>query len=290
MIRHYRKWVVPALLILPSITLFGIVIIVSALESFWISFHDWDGLGAMSWIGIANYEELAGDPQFYVSVKNNAIWIAVSMLSIPLGLAFALLVNQDISGMRVMKSLLFMPKVLSSVTVGVVFTWFYTPNFGLLPIAGSWFGIEVPAVLSHPDLVTYAVVGAALWIQVSLNLVLFLAALSGLNGDLIGAGRVDGAKGWQMLWHVILPQLAPIAVIAVALTAISALRSFDLIAVMTAGGPFGSSTTLAFQMYEQSIFSYRFGYGAALAVVLMAITGIFIAWYLFKVLRSERTS
>ncbi|WP_434730468.1 carbohydrate ABC transporter permease [Rhizobium binae] len=290
MISHYRKWLVPALLILPSVILFGIVIVASAIESFWISFHDWDGMGAMSWVGLANYEELAGDPQFFISLKNNIIWIAVSMLSIPMGLAFALLVNQEIAGMRVMKSLLFMPKVLSSVTVGVVFTWFYTPNFGLLPIAGSWLGIEVPAVLSHPDLVTYAIVGASLWIQVSLNLVLFLAALSGLNGDLISAGRVDGARGWQMLWHVILPQLAPITVISVALTAISALRSFDLIAVMTAGGPFGSSTTLAYQMFEQSIFSYRFGYGAAIAVVLMVITGFFIAWYLLKVLRSERTA
>ena len=286
--RRHRHWLVPTLFILPAVALFGVIVIGAALESFWISFHAWDGMSPMTWVGLGNYEELLGDPQFYVSLKNNIIWLFGSMLSVPIGLAIALLVNQKIRGMDFVKALFFLPMVLASVAVGVVFCWVYTPQFGLLPIVASFFGLQVPAVLSDPDLVTYAIIGAALWTHVSLNLVLYLAGLAGLSDDLIGAGRVDGARGWTMLHHIILPQLSQITFIAIALTAIGSLRSFDLISVMTGGGPFGSSTTLAYQMFEQSILSYRFGYGAAIAVVLVAIMVVFIGWYLNKIIQAER--
>ncbi|APG87598.1 ABC transporter sugar permease protein ycjO (plasmid) [Sinorhizobium americanum CCGM7] len=276
--------------ILPGALLFGIVIIMASIQTIWVSFFDWDGVGAMQWVGLANYAQLFDDPQFYVSLKNNLIWLGLFMLAPPLGLALALLLNQPIRGMRVMKSLFFVPLVLASVTVGVVFTWVYDPSFGLLSLLFGYFGATAPALLSDEHFVTFAVVLAALWPQVAFCLVLFLAGLNNLSEDLIGAGRVDGARGWPMLWHVVLPQLREVSFIALAVTVIGALRSFDMIAVMTSGGPFGSSTVLAYQMYEQSIFSYRFGYGAAIATVLVVIMAAFIAWYLRTLLKPERES
>ena len=288
--RRNRSWASPAILLAPACLLFGFIILVSALRSFWISFNSWDGFGPMTFVGFANYVELFHDPQFYVSLWNNVIWLVGSMISIPIGLAIALLVNQQIRGMRFVKSLFFLPMVLASVAVGVVFSWVYNPQFGLLQLVAGAFGGTAPAVLSDPRFVTYAILGAALWTHVSLNMILYLSGLVGLSEDLIGAGRVDGARGWSMLRHIVLPQLNALTLIAVALTAIGALRSFDLISVMTGGGPFGSSTTLAYQMYEESIFSYRFGYGAAVAVVLVAIVSIFIGWYLSRILKAERRS
>ena len=288
--RRNRRWASPAMLLAPASLLFGIFIIASAIRSFWISFNSWDGFGEMTFVGFQNYVELFGDPQFYVSLWNNVIWLVGSMISIPIGLAIALLVNQKIRGMRYVKSLFFLPMVLASVAVGVVFSWVYNPQFGLLQLIAGFFGGDAPAVLSDPRFVTYAILGAALWTHVSLNMILYLSGLVGLSEDLIGAGRVDGARGWNMLRHVVMPQLSQLTLIAIALTAIGALRSFDLIAVMTGGGPFGSSTTLAYQMYEESIFSYRFGYGSAVAVILVAIVSIFIAWYLNKILKAERRS
>lgn len=285
--RRHRKWLTPALLIAPAVVLFGAVVIASSAQSIWISLHEWDGFGPMRWLGLANYEELFRDPQFYVSLKNNVIWLVLSMVSIPLGLGIALLVNQKIRGMNIVKSLFFIPLVLATVAVGVVFTWVYTPRFGLLSLVFSAFGGEAPAVLSDPNLVTYAIVGAWLWSHTALCVTLYLAGLSGLNEDLIGAGRVDGARGWNMLRFVVLPQLSQMTFIAIALTAIGALRSFDMISVMTSGGPFGSSSVLAFQMFEQSMFSYRFGYGASIATILLVIMLFFIIWYLSQVLRSE---
>ncbi|MCB1357284.1 MAG: sugar ABC transporter permease [Maritimibacter sp.] len=279
----------PALLLAPGLILFFTVIILSAVQTFWISFHSWDGFGDMTWIGFGNYVALWDDPQFWKSLKNNVIWLVVFLSAPPLGLAIALLVNQKIRSMRLARSLFFMPLVLSTVTVGVIFVWFYDPNFGLLAIVFNAFGAAAPAVLSSENGVTFAVVLAALWPQVAFCMVLFLAGLNNLDEEVIGAGRVDNARGWMMLRHVILPQLKQVGFIAVAISMIGALRSFDIIAVMTSGGPFGSSTNLAYQMYEESIFSYRFGYGAALATVLFVIMMVFIVWYLTRLLRDERT-
>lgn len=286
--RRHRNWLTPALLLAPGLLLFLVVIIWSSLETFWISFFDWDGMGVKTWVGLANYRELLDDPQFYVSLKNNLIWLLMFLVAPPAGLAIAFLVNQKIAGMRVMKSLFFMPLVLATVTVGVIFTWFYDPTFGLLALLFRAFGAEAPALLSDEHLVTFAVVASALWPQIAFCMVLFLAGLNNLDEELIGAGRVDGARGLAMLWHVVLPQLTQVAFIAVAITIVGALRSFDAISVMTAGGPFGSSTTLAYQMYEQSLFSYRFGYGAAIATILFLIMAVFIAWYLRGLIRAEK--
>lgn len=285
--RHHRGWLTPTLLILPGAVLFTVVILASSVQSLWISLHEWDGFGPMVWIGLDNYRELIDDPQFYVSLKNNVIWLVMFMLAPPLGLAIALLVNQKIKGMRFVKSLFFIPLVLASVAVGVVFTWVYTPEFGLLALIFRAFGAVAPALLSNEHFVTFAIVIAALWSQIAFCMVLYLAGLNNLSEELIGAGRVDGARGWHMLRHIVLPQLTQVTFIAIAVTVVGALRSFDMISVMTSGGPFGSSSVLAYQMYEQSIFSYRFGYGAAIAAVLFAIMVVFITWYLSRIIRAE---
>ncbi|MAZ84452.1 MAG: sugar ABC transporter permease [Rhizobiales bacterium] len=279
----------PALLLAPGLLLFLLVIIWSAVQTFWISLHAWDGFGPMQWVGLANYAELWNDPQFWVSLYNNVVWLVIFLLAPPLGLAIALLVNQPIRSMRLAKSLFFMPLVLSTVTVGVIFVWFYDPTFGLLALIYSAFEAAAPAVLSNEYAVTFAVVFAGLWPQVAFCMVLFLAGLNNLDQEVIGAGRVDNARGWMMLRHVVLPQLKQVAFIAIAISMIGALRSFDIIAVMTNGGPFGSSTNLAYQMFEESLFSYRFGYGAALATVLFIIMMVFIVWYLRRLLADERT-
>lgn len=286
--RRHRSWLTPALLLAPGLLLFLVIIVASSIETFWISFFEWDGIGPKIWIGLGNYIELLDDPQFHTSLKNNVIWLLMFLLAPPAGLAIALLVNQKIAGMRLAKSLFFMPLVLAAVTVGVIFNWFYDPTFGLLAIIFSALGATAPALLSDEHLVTFAVIIAALWPQIAFCLVLFLAGLNNLDEELIGAGRVDGARGWNMLRHVVLPQLTQVAFIAVAITLVGALRSFDLISVMTAGGPFGSSSVLAYQMYEQSIFSYRFGYGAAIATLLFLIMSVFIAWYLRGLIKAEK--
>ena len=146
------------------------------------------------------------------------------------------------------------------------------------------------AVLADPTLATYGIIVAGLWPQVAYVMILYLTGLNNVAPDQVEAARLDGAKGLKMLWFVILPQLRPATFIALVVTIIGALRSFDLVSIMTNGGPFGSSRVLSYYMYEQALseYGYRMGYGAAIAVVLFAIMMVFISGFIWKMVRDER--
>jgi multiple sugar transport system permease protein len=253
------------------------------ISSISLSFYNWDGMTPKTFAGFDNYIELFHADTFYTALKNNLIWLALFLLAPPLGLLFALYLNQHIRGMRVVKSLFFAPFVLSGVVVGLVFSWFYDPGFGLLRLI---VGHGIP-VLGDPHTVTFGIIFAALWPQTPFCMVLYLTGLTGINPEVVEAARMEGAKGVRLLWHVILPQLRPATFMAVVLTVIGALRSFDLIAVMSGGGPFDSSTVLAYYMYDQAIKYYREGYSAAIAVVLFAIMLVYIVFHLRRMLREE---
>lgn len=284
-----RKWA-PWLFLAPGALMFLVYVIIPIGQSIWISFYQWDGLSAKKWIGLANYAELWDDPAFYTSLKNNIIWLVLYMLAIPAGLFIALFLNQKVRGIRLYKSLFFFPFVISQVVVGLIFSWFYAPGFGLFFALTKWLDGQGIALLANPDTVTYGIIAAGLWPQIAYCMILYLTGLNAVAPDQIEAARLDGAKGVRMLWYVVLPQLRPATFIAVVVTVIGALRSFDLVSIMTQGGPFGSSRVLSYYMYEQALseYGYRMGYGAAIAVVLFAIMMIFISGFIFKMWRDER--
>ncbi|MBN3729624.1 sugar ABC transporter permease [Burkholderia sp. Tr-20390] len=271
------------LFVLPGLALFSVFVLYPIVSSIWLSFHDWDGMTPPVFVGLANYRELVQSDTFYVALKNNLAWLALFLAAPPLGLALALYLNQNVRGIRLVKSLFFAPFVLPGVVVGLVFSWFYDPTFGLLKLI---VGHGIP-VLGDPRYATYGVIAAALWPQIPFCMILYLTGLTGLNGEIVEAARMEGARGFTLLWHIILPQLRPATFMAIVLTVIGALRSFDLISVMTGGGPFDSSTVLAYFMYDQAIKYYREGYSAAIAVVLFAIMLVYIAWQLRKLVRTE---
>lgn len=267
----------------PAMVVFGIYVIYPIFSSIFLSFYDWDGVSDKVFVGLQNYQELFQSDTFYIALKNNFIWLILFMAAPPIGLALALYLNQNVRGIRLVKSLFFSPFVLSGVVVGLVFSWFFDPGFGLLKVL---LGHGVP-VLGDEHYVTFGIIFAALWPQIPFCMILYLTSLTGMNPEIIEAGRMEGAKGWSLLWHVVLPQLRPATFMSFTLTIIGALRSFDLIAVMSGGGPFDSSTVLAYFMYDQSIKYFRFGYSAAIAVVLFLIMSVFITYQLRHLLRSE---
>jgi multiple sugar transport system permease protein len=196
--------------------------------------------------------------------------------------------NQNLTELKFIKSLFFFPFVVSPVVVGLIFSWFYNPKYGLLDSFLEFIGLNSLAVLSNENIVTFGIIIAALWPQIAYCLILYLTGLAGLNKEIVEAAKIDGAKGWSMFWNVILPQLRPATFIAIIVSVLGALRSFDLVAIMTRGGPWGSSTVLAYEMVEQAIFNYRMGYGAALATILFLILDIYIAWFLIRVWLNEK--
>jgi multiple sugar transport system permease protein len=287
--RRHQVKLAPWLFLAPGFVLFTIFVLAPILQSIWISLFDWDGLGPKKWIGLANYIELLGDDSFYTSLKNNILWLVLYLLSIPAGLAIALFLNQTVTGIRLYKSLFFFPFVISQVVVGLMFTWFYAPNFGLLAgVLKSLTGSDI-AILADERFATYGIIAAGLWPQIAYVMILYLTGLNNINPEQVEAARMDNARGWRLLWHVIIPQLRPASFIAVVVTVIGALRSFDLVSIMTKGGPYGSTRVLSYFMYEQALseYGYRMGYGAAIAVVLFLIMMVFITVFITRMIRQE---
>ena len=237
-----------------------------------------------------NYQELLDDDRFYTSLWNNLLWLILYMLAVPAGLFIALFLNQTVFGMRLYKSLFFFPFVISQVVVGLIFTWFYNPNFGIVGMIWGWFDAVPPSILGDERFVTYGIIAAGLWPQIAYCMILYLTGLNNVSPDQVEAGRLDGAKGWSMLRFVILPQLWPATFLAIVVTVIGALRSFDMIAIMTQGGPYGSSNVLSYYMFETALseYGFRMGYGSSIAVVLFMIMLVFISYFLWTMYQEEK--
>ncbi len=289
---RHQKNLAPWLFLAPALLMFGVYVIAPIFESMALSLYDWDGLGTPEFIGLQNYIDLWDDPDFWMSLKNNLIWIFGFMLAVPAGLFLALFLNQTVFGIRLVKSLFFFPFVISQVVLGLVFSWFYDPSNGLLALVFTSLGLEPLAVLSDDTIVTYGIVVAGLYPQIAYCMILYLTGLNSVRPDLIEAARLEGAKGWTMLWRVVLPQLRPATFIAVVVTIIGSLRSFDMISIMTQGGPYGSSRVLAYYMYEVALseYGYRMGYGTAIATVLFFIMLVYIGFVLRRIYRQEQES
>ncbi|AUQ75230.1 binding protein dependent transport system permease [Phaeobacter piscinae] len=289
-LRRNRQALAPWLFLAPGVIFFLFYVIFPILQSFNLSFYRWDGLGDPQFIGMENYRELMDDRAFEVSLWNNLKWLLLYLLAIPAGLFIALFLNQTVTGIRLYKSLFFFPFVISQVVVGLVFSWFYDPTFGLLNQVLAWVGLGPINVLGDPTLVTYGIVIAGLWPQTAYCMILYLTGLNAVDPEQVEAARLDGAKGAKMLWYVIIPQLRPATFVAFVVTIIGALRSFDLISIMTNGGPFGSSRVLSFYMFEKALseYGFRMGYGAAIAVVLFLIMLCFIAYFLWSMYQDDK--
>ena len=136
--------VMPVLFLAPAFLFFTVYVILPIFQSIYISFFEWDGLGDMTYVGVENYLEMFDDDEFYTSLKNNLLWLILYMLAVPAGLFIALFLNQTVQGIRLYKSMFFFPFVISQIVVGLIFSWFYNPNFGVVRHMFEFFGASLP--------------------------------------------------------------------------------------------------------------------------------------------------
>jgi multiple sugar transport system permease protein len=275
------------LLLAPAAILFALFVLYPIGRTIVLSLYDWNGVGPKTWIGLRNYRDLFADPVFATALANNLRWLACYLIAPIAGLVLALLLNQSLHGMRTIRALFFMPFVISQVVVGLVFGWFFNSRFGLFGRLLELAGGPSAAPLESERLALYTMVVAGLWPQVAYCTILYLAGLAAMPTGSVDAARVDGASGWQVFRRIVLPQLRPVQFIVAMVCAVSALRSFDYVIIMTGGGPYDSSTVLAYYMYEQTFQSLRYGYGAAIAVVLLALMSAIIGLMLWRLFRQE---
>ena len=280
----------PYLFLIVPLIIYLVWVIGPMFYTFYLSLTDWDGLSSPNFIGWRNYQKLFEDPVFYTSLKNNLKWVA-SFITIPVvtGLALAMALNRSIPLEKFFKASFYSPLVLSLVVSGLIWSWMYQPAKGLINSVLRLIGPDELAQgwLSEKQLVMWAIIVVAIWRQVGYVMVLYLAGLQSVDPGLLDASRVDGCSGFQTFRHVIFPLLAPVTVIVVVISIIDSLRAFDLVSVMTRGGPYNSSSVLANFMYIEAFNNYKMGYGAAISVILFLISLVFIFVYLWRVLQTE---
>ena len=290
--RNPINWI-PYAFLAPPLLIYLIWVIAPTFYTFYLSVTNWDGITSnLNFIGLDNYRRLIlDDPVFRTALANNLIWL-LTFITIPLtlGLALAIIFNSNIRGDRFFKVSFYSPMVLSFVVIGLIFAWLYHPRSGLLNATLLAWGMnarDLPGWLADPNLAIYSIIVAASWRQVGYVMLLYLAGLKNIDPQLLDAAQVDGASGWNLFRYIIFPLLAPVTVIVVVISIIDSLRAFDLVFIMTRGGPANASQVLANFMYIESFHNYQMGYGAAIAVILFLISLAFIITYLYRVLQEE---
>lgn len=271
---------------------YGLFVILPLAWSVAISLTDWNGLSPVRpFVGLGKYQEAVADPLFLGALRNTAIWLVIGVV-VPTaaGLGLAVLLDRPLRASRLYKSLFYLPVCLSLAVVGQVWIWIYRPDIGLINTVLRGVGLDslATAWLAKPGTALIAVIIAWCWQQTALSLILYLAALTTVPKELVEAAAIDGANGRQAFRRVVLPLLRPATTVVVALGVIGVLKGFDIVYMLTKGGPFHTSENLAMMMYIVTFQNYQISYGAAISTALFVMAIIVIILYFRQVRASER--
>jgi ABC-type sugar transport system permease subunit len=260
------------LFILPAFLLVVVLLLVPMLQNIYYSFFDWDGIGKPVFAGVANYARLLVDQDLLISLRNTVLWVAFTLVFPVLG---GLLVAVFVDGVRFerfFKSVFFIPLTISFVATGIIWTYMFGKELGVLNNLFALVGLPLkPSWLTSVPLNTFSMLIAWTWQQLGTNMVMFLMGLGTIPKEPIEAAIIDGAGSFETFRRVKLPMLRPITTVVITMAMVNSFKAFDIIYVMTRGGPYHSSETLAVTMFRETFTLFHMGYGAAIAVVLSII-------------------
>ncbi|CAN1575648.1 UgpA ABC-type sugar transport systems, permease components [Paracoccaceae bacterium] len=278
------------LLISPAILFIGLIVVWPLIETIRLSFTD-ATLGGESWVGLKNYADLFASSKFWATVGRTFYWMFLSVsLKLVMGLIGATLLNAAIPGKALFRVLVMPPWVIP-VAIGVIgWKWMYNGYFGLISGLLQEFGLveERVALLATKTSAFYSAIVTDVWVGTPMVTLFFLAAMQGVSKDLYEAAWVDGAGRWYRFRRITIPQIMPVIVSMALLSAIWTFNSFEIIWILTEGGPRGATTTLIIDTYKVAISSQRFGEGAARAVVIVVLLATFSLFYLWFLNRVNR--
>ena len=246
--------------------------------SLYISMTEFSFVKAPRWVGVSNYVELfTADRYFWTALSNSAVYAVGTVVpGLALALVFAVLLNQDIRGRFVYRSIFFVPVVATTVSIAILWSWIYEPSFGILNYLLGLVGIVGPSWLGSSQWAMPAIIIMAIWHGLGFNIVIFLAGLQSISRDYYEAAAIDGAGSLRQFRHVTLPLLSPVTFFALVLAVINALQVFTIPFVMTQGGPVNATTTVVLYLYNQAFQFEHMGLASAIAyclfVVIVALT------------------
>lgn len=262
---HFAGWAFasPAMLL---IMVFGIVPVIWSAS---LSFQRTNLLSPGQWIGFANYKALTSDPLFRQSVEHSLIYTALFVpLSVAGGLFVAVALNRNIRGVRIYRTAVFVPVVLSTIATAIMFLWLLDPNFGLVNFLLGKVGLGPFGFFDSANGALYTLVGMTAWGWIGFDVIVYLAALQGIPPALVEAAEIDGARPWGMFRHITVPLLGPATLFLVVWSTINALQLFDEVFFLTKGGPGTSSYVVVYYLFSLAFQQGVAGYAAAIAYVL----------------------
>jgi raffinose/stachyose/melibiose transport system permease protein len=291
--RLLSKWLIISICLLPALVIFSVFVLLPVVEAAFYSLYNWNGLGPLqNFTGLQNYVELLEDPVFLNAVKTNLLIALLSLVfQLPLALFLALLVKQRGAGSTFFRTVFFLPYILSEVVAGLIWAFIYDPSIGPLD---AFFKLinpsgTPPAFLADTHTVLLAVFVVMLWKYFGFHLVLYLAGLQNIPQELPEAARTDGANRWQVTRYITLPMLSSTIRLTVFLSILGSLQYFDLIFVMTDGGPVHATETMATYLIHKGFQSFLLGYGSAVGVVMFIFCFGFALVYQRWVMRQDLT-
>lgn len=265
--------------LLPALLLYTVIVIVPIFWSAYYGFFKWSGMNDAVFIGWSNYIEVVKDPIFWRALKNNLIIVGASVFGqIPIALFFALMLRKTSLFQRFVRSAIFLPVVISTVVVGLIWGYIYHPQLGILNTVLTAIGLEswVRPWLSDPSVNMYAVSIPIIWSNIGPYLLIFIAAIQNVPSEIEDAAKIDGANGIRKLYSITLPMMWPMIKVAVILCISGSLKAFDQVFIMTGGGPAQSTELLATYMYNNTFMIYRYGFGSAISTMIIVISLILI--------------
>jgi multiple sugar transport system permease protein/sn-glycerol 3-phosphate transport system permease protein len=265
-----REWLLFALLVGPNLFLFGVFTYWPLIYNGYLSFVRWDMLAPVKiWVGLDNYINLFSSPGFGKILANTAIFTFGSVAAIcTLGLGIALLLNQKLRGRDAVRGIVFSPVMLSGAAIGIVWIYIFDPRYGLLDIPIRALGMRSPNWLLDPNWALLAVIIVHVWKNIGYAVVIYLAGLQSIPRELYEAALVDGADSWDRFRAVTLPGLSPVLFFLVLTSILAGFQSFDIIKVMTDGGPVDATTTLIYYLYQEGFVAFNAGRAGVAAMVL----------------------
>lgn len=263
-----------AVFLIPVFLLISVYIVYPIIDSFVLSFHSWNGIDIhKTFVGFSNWSALLRDKVFFRAFGNNLIVMFLSILiQLPIGMTLAVFLDFGGKKLNIFKVIYFLPMLMSSVAVGFLFKYVYDPQFGFISAVLSMLHRNgMVDLLGNPSLAIFAVIAVICWQFIPFYMVYFLAGLSTLPSEIYEAAIIDGATQHSYFWRVVLPMLKGTVKSAVILSLVGSLKYFDLIWVMTEGGPSGSTELMATYMYKNAFETMKMGYGATIASAMFII-------------------
>lgn len=257
----------PAMVIILGLSIFP------AAWAFILSLQDWNGFADPVFVGADNYTRLMSDAEFWDAVTHTAVYVVLFVpASVLAGLFLAVALNRDIRFIGLYRTAIFVPFVASAVATGILSTYLFSPQYGLVNNAVRAVGLPPQGWLEDPQQAMLVIAIMSLWGQAAFTTVIYLAGLQDIPQELLEAARIDGANRWQTFWRIVWPELGPITVFITIWQTIGALQLFDLVYTTTRGGPLDATKTIVYFLWEKAFKSLDFGYGSAAAYVLFAVT------------------